>query len=154
MWKINNSTGKEELIGGLAYYFVPPSSFTDIINNPGHFLIYFLFVTITCAIFSRIWLDLSGKSSIDILKQFHESNMTVAGVQREHSVFKYLNRYIPTAAILGGIAISILSIFSDLLGTIGSGTGLLLVVNIIYSYYETIRKESDLFTKGNPLVEF
>jgi protein transport protein SEC61 subunit alpha len=41
-----------------------------------------------------------------------------------------------TAATLGGICIGLLTIFADFLGAIGSGTGILLTVNIIYSLYE------------------
>lgn len=51
-------------------------------------------------------------------------------------MYKVLEKHIPVAAFVGGVFIGVLSVFSDLIGTIGSGTGLLLVVNIIYSYYE------------------
>lgn len=54
---------------------------------------------------------------------------------------KYLNRYIPTAAAFGGICIGALSIFADFMGAIGSGTGILLAVTIIYQYYEIFAKE-------------
>lgn len=47
-----------------------------------------------------------------------------------------MNKLIPIAAVFGGMCIGVLTIVSDLIGTIGSGTGLLLVVNIIYGYYE------------------
>jgi protein transport protein SEC61 subunit alpha len=50
-------------------------------------------------------------------------------------------RYIPTAAALGGVCIGALSIIADLLGAIGSGTGILLGVTIIYQLFETITKE-------------
>ncbi len=53
-----------------------------------------------------------------------------------------LEKYIPTAAALGGLCIGLLSITADLMGAIGSGTGILLAVTIIYSYYESLIKES------------
>lgn len=56
---------------------------------------------------------------------------------------KYLNRYIPTAAAFGGICIGALSIFADFMGAIGSGTGILLAVTIIYQYFEQIAKEKE-----------
>jgi len=55
---------------------------------------------------------------------------------REESMIKYLNRYIPTAAAFGGVCIGALSIFADFMGAIGSGTGILLAVTIIYQYFE------------------
>jgi protein transport protein SEC61 subunit alpha len=53
-------------------------------------------------------------------------------------VFK---RYIPIAATFGGMCIGCLTIFADFLGAIGSGTGILLAVTIIYSFYEEISRE-------------
>ncbi len=52
-----------------------------------------------------------------------------------------LNKYIPTAAICGGMIIGLISIFADMVGAIGSGTGILLAVSIIYGYYEKLGKE-------------
>lgn len=54
-----------------------------------------------------------------------------------------LNRYIPTAAAFGGIAIGVLTILADFLGAIGSGTGILLAVSIVYQYYEMLVKEKE-----------
>lgn len=56
---------------------------------------------------------------------------------------RYLNRYIPTAAAFGGVCIGALSIFADFMGAIGSGTGILLAVTIIYQYFEQIAKEKE-----------
>jgi len=55
-----------------------------------------------------------------------------------------LKRYIPIAATFGGICIGALSIIADFIGALGSGTGILLCVSIIYGYFETFRKEKDI----------
>jgi protein transport protein SEC61 subunit alpha len=60
---------------------------------------------------------------------------TVASLKKE------LNRYIPTAAAFGGMCIGALTIVADFMGAIGSGTGILLAVTIIYQYFETYEKE-------------
>lgn len=52
-----------------------------------------------------------------------------------------MKKIIPIAATCGGVIIGILSVTADLLGAIGSGTGILLAVNIIYGYFETYEKE-------------
>ena len=62
--------------------------------------------------------------------------MMISGSSKDSSLYKQLNKLIPIAAIFGGMCIGFLSVLSDLLGTIGSGTGMLLVVNIIYGYFE------------------
>ena len=54
---------------------------------------------------------------------------------------KELNRYIPIAAAFGGMCIGALTIVADFMGAIGSGTGILLAVTIIYQYFETYEKE-------------
>jgi protein transport protein SEC61 subunit alpha len=66
--------------------------------------------------------------------------MTIQGHQ-EDSIIRTLNRYIPIAAMCGGMCIGLLSIVADLMGAIGSGTGILLSVSIIYGYYEKIVKD-------------
>ena len=45
------------------------------------------------------------------------------------------------AAAFGGMCIGALTVVADLLGAIGSGTGILLAVTIIYQYYEMFSKE-------------
>jgi len=114
----------------------------DIQRDPIHAIIYTSFVLCSCAFFSRIWIDVSGSSAKDVAKQLIDQELVIEG-QREESMVKYLNRYIPTAAAFGGICIGALSVFADFMGAIGSGTGILLAVNIIYSYFEQIVKEKE-----------
>lgn len=52
---------------------------------------------------------------------------------REGSMYKELKRVIPTAAAFGGAILGLLSVSADLMGAIGSGTGILMAVTIIYS---------------------
>jgi len=58
-------------------------------------------------------------------------------------MLKTLKRYIPIAASFGGICIGSLTILADFMGAIGSGTGILLAVTIIYSFFETYKKEKE-----------
>ncbi len=67
---------------------------------------------------------------------------------RESDLPKQLNRYIPIAAAFGGACIGALSVVADFLGAIGSGTGILLAVTIIYQYFEMVCKEKE---QGNTL---
>jgi len=60
---------------------------------------------------------------------------------RESNLQKELNRYIPTAAAFGGMCIGALTVVADFMGAIGSGTGILLAVTIIYQYFEMFDKE-------------
>jgi protein transport protein SEC61 subunit alpha len=60
---------------------------------------------------------------------------------RDTSLVRHLNRYIPVAASFGGMCIGMLTVLADFLGAIGSGTGILLAVTIIYQYFEIFLKE-------------
>lgn len=62
---------------------------------------------------------------------------------REASTITLLNRYIPIAAAFGGMCIGALTIVADFMGAIGSGTGILLAVTIIFQYYEMFVKEQN-----------
>jgi protein transport protein SEC61 subunit alpha len=89
----------------------------------------------SCAFFSRIWIDVSGSSAKDVARQLLDQDLVIDG-QRDESIVRILNKYIPTAAAFGGVCIGALSIFADFMGAIGSGTGILLAVTIIYQYFE------------------
>ena len=60
---------------------------------------------------------------------------------RDDSMKDILKRSIPIAATFGGMCIGALTIFADFIGAIGSGTGILLAVTIIYSIYEELVKK-------------
>lgn len=69
-------------------------------------------------------------------------SLQILDYQDLHSRFLFLLfRYIPTAAAFGGLCIGGLSVMADFLGAIGSGTGILLAVTIIYQYFEIFVKE-------------
>jgi protein transport protein SEC61 subunit alpha len=129
-------------VGGLAYYVSPPQSFGDMLSDPFHVIFYITFVLTTCALFSKAWIDVSGASAKDVAKQLMDQQMVLRGFRsQEDTLVRYLNRYIPTAAAFGGMCIGALTVAADFLGAVGSGTGILLAVTIIYQYYETFLKE-------------
>jgi len=135
-----NSYGQYVPIGGLAYYVSPPRALSEVLTDPIHTAIYLIFILGSCAIFSVIWIEVSGASPRDVAKQLEKQGLVIKGF-REQSVVKILYRYIPTAAALGGMCIGILSIFADFMGAIGSGTGILLAVSIIFQYFEQYSRE-------------
>lgn len=141
-WQELDVGGQSIPVGGLAYYISPPNSFADIVDDPLHALIYITFVLVSCALFSKTWIEVSGSSARDVAKQLRDQQMVMKGF-RDSSLVQVLNRYIPTAAAFGGMCIGALTILADFLGAIGSGTGILLAVTIIYQYYEMLVKERE-----------
>lgn len=151
-------------VGGLCYYLSPPESVGHILQDPIHAILYILFMLGSCAFFSKTWIEISGSSAkavsicftiyiafefcilskhkniLQVAKQLKEQQMVMRG-HRDNSMIHELNRYIPTAAAFGGLCIGALSVLADFLGAIGSGTGILLAVTIIYQYFEIFVKE-------------
>ena len=105
---------------------------TAAILDPIHTVIYIAFTLSACALFSKTWIEVSGSGPRDIAKQLKDQQMVMAG-HREGSMYKELKRVVPTAAALGGAILGLLSVVADLMGAIGSGTGILMAVTIIYS---------------------
>jgi len=127
-------------VGGLAYYVSPPSSLSEILTDPFHALFYLTFILGACALFSKTWIEVSGSSPKDVAKQLHDQGMIMKGF-RDKSVIVVLKRYIPIAAAFGGMCIGALTVVADFMGAIGSGTGILLAVTIIFQYFEMFVKE-------------
>ncbi|KAJ3176936.1 translocon subunit [Gaertneriomyces sp. JEL0708] len=148
VWKSPEGIPQEYATSGIAYFISPPHRLADALKDPVHFLIYVTFMLTACALFSKTWIEVSGSSPRDVARQLKEQGLVMRG-HRDASMYKELKRIIPTAAAFGGLCIGALSVGADLLGAIGSGTGILLAVTIIYQYFEIFLKEqhegADLF---------
>merc|ERR1712159_361624 len=127
-------------VGGLAYFASPPGNLSEILDDPLHALVYLTFMLTACALFSKTWIEVSGSSPNDVHKQLTDQQMTLMG-HRSTEMKKVLRRYIPIAAAFGGMCIGALTVMADFMGAIGSGTGILLAVTIIYQYFEIFMKE-------------
>jgi len=140
-WKEQDFGGGQLIpVGGLVYYISPPTSLTDVAQNPLHAVFYLIFMLGACALFSKTWIEISGSSANDVAKQLKDQQMFWPG-HRDRSLKDMLNRYIPTAAAFGGMCLGALTVLADFMGAIGSGTGILLSVTIIHQYYEIFEKE-------------
>ncbi|WWC69768.1 protein transporter SEC61 subunit alpha [Kwoniella pini CBS 10737] len=128
-------------VSGIAYYMSAPHSLTKAIQDPFHTVVYIAFIVTACAIFSKTWIEVSGSGPRDVAKQLKDQNMTLAG-HREASIYKELKRVIPTAAAFGGATLGLLSVLADMMGALGSGTGILMATTIIYGYFELGVKEN------------
>lgn len=143
-WQTMDYGGNGNMIpvGGLVYYISPPHSLSEVAANPLHALFYVVFMLSACALFSKTWIEVSGSSASDVARQLKDQQMFIQGHRDTlASLKKELNRYIPIAAAFGGMCIGALTIVADFMGAIGSGTGILLAVTIIYQCYEAYEKE-------------
>lgn len=140
VWEPSEGSSHFSATSGISYFISAPNNFTQALKDPIQFIVYVLFILGSSALFSKTWIEVSGSSPKDVAKMLKDQNMTIRG-HREGSMYKELKRIIPTAASLGGLVIGALSIAADMMGAIGSGTGILLAVTIIYQYFELFAKE-------------
>jgi preprotein translocase subunit SecY len=107
-----------------------------------HFAIYASGFIALCIVFGKFWVEMQGLNSEGVAKQIEDIGMQRPGFRRDRRIIQsMLDRYIPQITIISSIAVGMLAVGSDLLGAIGSGTGILLTVGIIYRFYEDIKRE-------------
>jgi len=142
-------------VSGIMYFLAPvngPSDWMWWVYDTGHAVweimirigIDVFVMVVGGAIFALFWIKTAGLDSKDVARQIQMSGMHIPGYRRNiQTLIKYLNRYIPRVAVIGGVIIGLLSVVSNLFGLIGAvaGTGLLLTVSIVYRLYEEIASE-------------
>ena len=108
----------------------------------GQAAVYLLIYMVGATIFSIFWVQTSGLDASSQAEQMISSGLQIPGFRRDKRVLeRMLKRYITPLTVMGGLAIGILATLANLTGAIGTGTGLLLTVMIIYQLYEDIAKQ-------------
>jgi protein transport protein SEC61 subunit alpha len=90
-WQDVESGGHSVPVGGLAYYISPPRDILEIARDPFHTIFYISFVLISCALFSKTWIEVSGSGVGDVAKNLKDQGYFIAG-QRESSMDDHLRR--------------------------------------------------------------
>jgi protein transport protein SEC61 subunit alpha len=138
----NSGRGQATPTGGILYYITSPRSLDIVAADPVRAIVYVIITTGIVTVFSRLWVELGGLSAKMAARNLLDADVQVPGFRRsEGSVETLLNRYIPSLTIISGIIIGLLASISNVLNVFGSGTGILLMVNIMVSYYQTLVKE-------------
>ena len=129
-------------LSGLVYYTDAPNGINQVMQTPLRAVTYLVVLVVLCMAFAWLWINMTGMGPRDIAEQLDSSGMLIPGFRRDIRVMEQvLSRYITVVTILGGAAIGALAATADFLGALGSGTGILLTVGIIYGLYEEIARE-------------
>jgi preprotein translocase subunit SecY len=129
-------------ISGLAYYVQPVNNIYQLMDDPLHGVIYLILLVGLCMAFAWLWIEMTGMGPRDIAEQLDRSGMLIPGFRRDIRVMeRVLSRYIIAVTLLGGAFVGALSAIADFTGALGSGTGILLTVGILYGLYEEIARE-------------
>lgn len=107
-----------------------------------HMLVYTLFFCGLCVLFGQFWVQTTGLDSESMAKQINEGGMHRPGFRPDKRIIKnMLGKYIPQLTVISSVAVGLLAVGADFMGALGSGTGILLTVGIIYRLYEELKKE-------------
>ncbi len=128
--------------GGLVYYITPPKGLDQTLADPLHSVVYVAYLVTLAVFFARIWVEIGGLNPKKVAQNLMDADVQIPGFRRSGlSIEQMLNRYIPALTIIGGLIIGLVASVSDLFGVFGSGVGILLMVDIILQYYQTLVKE-------------
>jgi len=106
-----------------------------LLQGIAHILFFIVFATI----FSVFWVKTSGMDAESQAEKLMESGLQIPGFRKDPRVLEsILKRYIGPLTIMGGAAIGLLAATANLLGTLVSGTAVLLAIMIIYQLYTNI----------------
>jgi preprotein translocase subunit SecY len=112
-------------------------------------MLFFMFFSV---IFALLWVKTSGMDAKSQAHKIASSGLQVAGFRQDERILEsILKRYIKPLTVMGGLAIGLLASITNLLGALVSGTAILLVIMIIFQFYQQIAKdhESDM----NPMMK-
>ena len=131
-----------QAVSGVALFLTTPSGVSLLWTNPLRVIIYGLFFLGCCALFSWLWVEISGLNAKEVSRKLYDSGIQIPGFRSsKRQLFKIMNKYIPALTILGGLFVGILAFGADFTGALGGGTGVLLTVGIIYKLYEEMAQE-------------
>lgn len=124
---------------GLAFIITYFSVGLPLMDDAIHAIAYLLILVGGSTIFAIFWVATSGMDARSVAEQIEGLGMQIPGFRRDPRVVEeVLERYIPTITIISGVFIGTLAALADFTGALGSGTGILLTVMIIYNLYENI----------------
>ncbi len=105
-------------------------------------LTHILFYVIFSIIFSFFWVMTSNMDAASQARNIMDSGLSIPGFRRDERVLEtILKRYVGPLTILGGAAIGLLASVADLSGALVGGTAILLVIMVLYQFYQNIAQQ-------------
>lgn len=135
-------------VSGFAFW-VGSTNLLELIIRGGFSSIYLIqgivhtsFFVFFSTIFAIFWVKTGGMDAKTQAHKIAASGLQVAGFRQDERVLEsILERYIMPLTVMGGIAIGLLASITDLLGALVSGTAILLVIMIMFQFYQNIAEQ-------------
>jgi len=108
-------------------------------------LTHMLFFMFFCIIFSVFWVKTSGMDAKAQAHKIASSGLQVSGFRQDERILEsILDRYVMPLTVMGGGAIGLLAATTDLFGALVSGTAILLVIMIMFQFYQNIAQQHEV----------
>ncbi len=123
----------------------PPRGLLMSLSNPLHLLTFSIAWLLLGLFFGFIWVEIAGLSPKQQAENLIKSGMELPGIRKNVKLLeKILARYIYPLTVISSLLVAAIAILADLFGAYGTGSGLVLLVGIIYSFYEALMYERTL----------
>ena len=140
-----------QAISGFAFW-IGSTNILELLIRGGFLPIYLLqglthmlFFMFFSTLFAVFWMKSSGMDAKAQAHKIAASGLQVAGFRQDERILEsILDRYIMPLTIMGGLAIGFLASITDLLGALVSGTAILLVIMIMYQFYQNIAQQHQM----------
>ena len=138
-------------IGGFAFW-IGSTNIVDLLIRKSFSMIYLwqalvhtIFFVIFATLFSVFWVKTANIDSKAQAKNIMASGLQVSGFRQDERVLEsILDRYIMPLTVMGGAAVGLLASLTDLFGALVSGTAMLLVIMIMFQFYQNIAKQHEV----------
>ncbi|MEM2528294.1 MAG: preprotein translocase subunit SecY, partial [Ignisphaera sp.] len=108
-------------------------------------IVYSIVFLAMCILFGLLWIEIAGLNPEAQADNLIKAGLDIPGMRRNPRVLSsYLSRYIYPLTIFSSIVVAAIALVGDILGSYGTGTGLLLAVGIVYNYYQILAYERTL----------
>ncbi|MFH1325738.1 MAG: preprotein translocase subunit SecY [archaeon] len=141
-------------VSGLAFW-LGSTNLVELIIRGGFLPIYLLqgvthtlFFMFFSTLFAIYWVKSGGMDAKTQAHNLASSGLQVAGFRQDERVLEsILDRYIMPLTVMGGLAIGFLASITNLLGALIPGTAILLVIMIMFQFYQNIaqKHQTDMY---------
>ena len=140
-----------QAISGLAFW-MGSTNLLELIIRGGFLPVYLLqgithilFFMAFSTLFAVFWVKTSGMDAKSQANKIASSGLQISGFRQDKRILEsILERYIMPLTVMGGLAIGLLAAISDLIGALVSGTAILLVVMIMFQFYQNIAQQHQM----------
>lgn len=137
-----NATTMQPLEPSLIYYLTVPRGIWAVMRDPLQVAVYAALMIGLSIAFALVWVAATGMDPRGQAEQFAKAELQIPGFRSATKVLERLLRpFIWSLTILSGAIVGAIAVASDVLGTLGSGIGLLLAVGIAIQYQQLLARE-------------